>query len=176
MFGLFKRGSAQPIPEEPIEMKATIEIGRSAADVYALLDFADDRHQLRARGNLIREVERDPLTYRLWYDLAPDHNFLFTVTDAVPDRFYAYEASIVPQIGLRSGSHEAWTIEPLGAEECKVTFVNTIHHVPGLTRAQLGDEIAKSSHAAANALTKLRIHAEIGAEAVEAFERDMRQR
>jgi hypothetical protein len=48
--------------------------------------------------------------------------------------------------------------------------------VPGLTQTQLGEEIGKSSNAAATALTKLRIHAEIGVEAVEEFEREMGQR
>lgn len=176
MFGLFKRGRAQPVPDEPIELKAFIEIGRPVTEVYPLLDFADERHQLRARGNLIREIESDPQTYRLWYNLAPDFNFLFTVTKAVPGEAYAYSADIVPQIGLRTGSHEAWTLEPLGDEACKVTFVNTVHHVPGLDQEQLGEEIARSSHAAATALTKLKIHAEIGVEAVEEFEREMGQR
>ena len=176
MFGLFKRGKAQLVPDEPIELKVSIEIGRPAAEVYPLLDFADERHQLRARGNLIREIESSPQTYRLWYNLAPDLNFLFTVTEAVPGEAYAYSAVIVPPVGLRTGSHEAWTLESLGDDACTVTFVNTIHHVPGLTQTQLGEEIGKSSNAAATALTKLRIHAEIGVEAVEEFEREMGQR
>ena len=176
MFGLFKRGAAQLVPDEPIEMKVAIEIGRPPADVYPLLDFADERHQLRARGDLVREIESDPAPYRLWYDLAPDLNFLFTVTETVPGEAYGYSAVIVPQVGLRTGSHEAWTLEPLGSDACRVTFVNTVHHVPGLTQAQLADEIAKSSNAAATALTKLKIHAEIGIEAVEQFERKMGHR
>ncbi len=176
MFGLFNRKNSQPAPDEPIELTATIEISRSADDVYALVDFGDERHQLRARGNEIRQVESDPLLYRLWYDLAPDLNFLFAVTEAVPSRSYGYSAMIVPPVGLRTGSHEAYTIEPLGEDACKVTFVNVVHHVPGLTAEQRNEEIAKSSYAASSSLTKLKIQAELGIEAVEAFEIEMGQR
>jgi hypothetical protein len=176
MFGLFRRKEAQLAPDEPIELKVSIEIARPADEVYALLDFADERHQLRARGNEIRQIADDPLEYRLWYDLAPDLNFLFTVTEAVPARSYAYSAVIVPPVGLRLGSHEAYTLEPLDGGACSLTFVNTILHVPGLTVEQLGDEVAKSTMAAANSLTKLKIQAELGLEAVEAYERELGQR
>ncbi|ANY20199.1 Polyketide cyclase / dehydrase and lipid transport [Tsuneonella dongtanensis] len=176
MFGLFKRNRPTLLPDEPIEMKVSIEIDRPADEVYALLDFADARHQLRARGNEIREISSNPLEYRLWYDLAPDLNFLFRVTEAVPGHSYAYACSIVPPVGRRLGSHEAYTIEPTGEGSCTLTFVNTITHRPGLTEEELGDEVAKSSVAAADALTKLKIQAEFGVEAVEGYERELGQR
>lgn len=176
MFGLFKRKDSVLVPDEPIELKVAIEIERSAEDVYALVDFADERHQLRARGNEIREIGRDPLEYRLWYDRAPDLNFLFTVTAAEPGRAYAYSATIVPSIGFRLGSHEGYSIELLSESSCRVTFVNTVIHAPGLTRDQLADEVAKSTMAVANSLTKLKIQAEMGVEAVDEFERELGQR
>ena len=176
MFGMFKRKDPVAVPDEPIELKVAIEIERSAEEVYALLDFSDERHQLRARGNEIREIGTDPLEYRLWYDLAPDLNFLFTVTAADPGRAYAYSATSVPPVGLRLGSHEAYALEPLSGASCKLTFVNTVFHAPGLTQGQLADEVAKSTMAAANSLTKLKIQAEMGVEAVEEFEREMGQR
>lgn len=176
MFGLFKRKDPVLVPNEPIELRVAIEIERPADDVYALLDFGDERHQLRARGNEVREIGKDPLEYRLWYDLAPDLNFLFTVTEAEPGRAYAYTAAIVPAVGLRLGSHEAYGIEPLSERSCKLTFVNTVYHVPGLSQDELADEVAKSTLAAANSLTKLKIQAELGVEAVEEYEREMGQR
>ncbi|MCT2558475.1 hypothetical protein N0B51_05730 [Tsuneonella sp. YG55] len=176
MFGLFKRNRAVLVPDVPIELKTSIEIERPADAVYALLDFGDERHQLRARGNEIRVIATDPPEYRLWYDLAPDLNFLFRVTEAVPGRAYAYTASIVPPVGRRLGSHEAYSIEPLTDGRCRLTFVNTVTHVPGLTEAELADEVGKASLAAANSLTKLKLQAERGIEAVESFEREMGQR
>ena len=176
MFGLFRRKGSATVPDEPIQMSVAVEIAKAADDVYALLDFGDERHQLRARGNEIREISSDPLTYRLWYDLAPDLNFLFTVTEAVPGRSYAYDASIVPQVGLRTGSHEAYTIEPISTGSCRLTIVNTIHHAPGMNRRQLEAEIANSSQAVASSLTKLKIQAEQGVEAVEEFERQLGHR
>lgn len=176
MFGLFKRKGDATVPDEPIQMSVSIEIEKAADDVYALLDFGDERHQLRARGSEIREISGDPRTYRLWYDLTPDMNYLFTVTEAVPGRSYAYSASIVPQIGLRTGSHEAYAIEPISIGSCRLTIVNTINHAPGMNRRQLDAEIAKSSQAVANSLTKLKIQAEQGVEAVEEFERQLGHR
>jgi hypothetical protein len=176
MFGLFKRNRAVLVPDQPIELKASIEIDRPADEVYALLDFGDERHQLRARGNEIRVIARDPPEYRLWYDLAPDLNFLFRVTEVVPGRTYAYTATIVPPVGRRLGSHEAYTIEPLTDATCKLALVNTVTHVPGLTEAELADELGKSSLAAANSLVKLKIQAEQGVTAVEEYEREIAQR
>jgi len=176
MFGLFKRGEPQLVPDKPIEMKVAVEIDRPADEVYALLDFGDERHQLRARGNLIRQIESDPLSYRLWYDLCPDLNFLLTVTEAAPGRAYAYSATIVPPVGRRTGAHEAYAIEPLDDGGCRLTFVNTIHHVPGLTPDEIADEIAISSQATASSLVKLKMQAELGIEAVENFERELGHR
>ncbi|MBX7482126.1 hypothetical protein [Qipengyuania qiaonensis] len=176
MFGLFKRKPRLLEPSEPIELKTSIEIDRSAEEIYALLDFGDARNQLRARGNEVRRISDDPVEYRLWYDRMPDHNFLFTVTEAIPGKSYAYAGQIVPPVGRRISSHEAYAIEELSEKSCRLTFVNTITHVAGLTEAELADEVGKSSLAAANSLTKLKIQAEKGVEAVDEFEREMGQR
>jgi len=176
MFGLFRRDRVDRVPDEPIELKVAIEIDRPADEVYALLDFADERHQLRARGNLVRQVETDPPVYRMWYDLCHDLNFLFAVTEAAPGRAYAYSATIVPPVGRRTGAHEAYAIEPLEDGGCRLTFVNTIHHLPGLTPDELAQEVAVSSEAAARSLVKLKMQAELGVAAVEDFEREIGQR
>lgn len=171
MFGMFKRKRADLAPDEPIRIEATIEIDRSAQDVYALLDFADPRNQTVARGNVVKPIGDDPAAFRLWYDLAPDLNFLFTVTEAIPARRYAYSGVIVPPVGRRTGSHEDYTLEPLVESRCAVTFVNTIRHQPGLTHDELAEEVRLSSLAAANGLTKLKLLAEHGVKAVVEFER-----
>jgi hypothetical protein len=172
MFGLFKRGKPELLPDEPIELKVAIEIENSADAVYALLDWGDERNQMRARGNIVRRESEQPEVYRLWYDRAPELNFLMTVTDAVPGRHYAFLADIVPLVGLRIGSHENYMIQPLGDDRCRVTFVNTVHHQPGLNQAQLAQEISMSTMAAATGMTKLKLQAERGAEAVAEFERE----
>ena len=176
MFGLFKREGATLAPDEPIELKTVVEIDRSADEVYALLDWSDERNQLRARGNLVRQEGTAPDVFRLWYDRAPNLNFLFTVTDARPGEAYAFHGDIIPAVGRRIGNHESYAIERLDEGHCKVTFVNTIRHIPGLTHEELNEEIAKSSLAAANGLTKLKLQAELGVAAVEGFERGMGQR
>lgn len=176
MFGLFKRKTSDAVPDEPIVLKIAIEIEAPAEAVYALLDWGDERNQMVARGNTVRRESTQPEMYRLWYDRAPDLNFLLTVTDAVPARHYAFDALIVPPVGRRTGSHESYTIEPLGNERCQVTFVNTVHHQPGLTQQDLAHEVSMSSMAAASGLAKLKLQAEQGAEAVAELERELDQR
>lgn len=175
MFGLKKRRQ-ELAPDEPIRMEARIEISRPAEEVYALLDFADPRNQMVARGNIVKPLGSDPNSFRMWYDLAPNLNFLFTVTEAVPARRYAYSAVIVPPVGRRAGSYEDYAIERLDADRCELTFINTVHHQPGLTLDELAEEIGMSSVAAANGLAKLKLLAEEGVEAVEAFEWELGQR
>jgi hypothetical protein len=177
MFGLFKRGAAaECAPDDPMELKVAIEIDRPAAEVYALLDWADERNQMRARGNIVRRECVQPEIYRLWYDRAPDLNFLFTVVVAEPGRKYEFRGDIVPPVGRRLGAVESYALEPIGDDCCRVTFANTIHHVPGLTRAEWQDELAKSSSAAAGGLVKLKLQAEQGVAALEDFERELGQR
>lgn len=173
MFGWLKRRKAEVAPDEPIVVTISIEIERSARDLYALLDWADERHQLRARGHAVRQESTAPDVFRLWYAPVPDHNFLMTVINAEPGVAYSYRADIVPPIGLRLGSTESYTLEPLDQSRCRLGFVNTIHHVPGITRGQFEQEVALSSLAAARSLTKLKIQAEQGVAAVEEFEREL---
>ena len=175
MFGLYKSKPVFLAPEEPIELKTTIDIDRSVDEVYALLDFGDERNQMRSRGNKIDCIADDPAEYRLWYDPLPDHNFLFKVTDAVPSRSYAFTGTIVPPIGRRLRSHEAYTLDKLSDGSCRLTIVNSITHVPGLSEDELADEVGKSSLATARSLTKLKIQAEEGVEAVRQFEREIDQ-
>lgn len=172
MFGLFKRKNQLLNPGEPIELKTSIEIARPASEIYALLDFDDTRNQLRVRGHEVRRVADDPTEFRLWYNRLPDHTFLFEVTDAIPDRLYAFSGKIVPPIGCRVEAHEAYFIDTLTDVSCRVNLINTILHLPDLTEAELAEELGRSSLAAANSLTKLKLQAEQGIEAVEQFERE----
>jgi hypothetical protein len=177
MFGL-RRKKPEPCldPARPIELKTAIEIDRPAADVYALLDFDDPRNQMRARGNAVRRIADNPREFRMWYDRTPNLNFLFTVTEAIPGRAYSYAAKVVPPVGRRLNQHEAYAIEPLDERSCRLTFVNAIEHVPGLTEADLAEEVGLSMQAMLNALAKLKLQAEQGVPAVEAFERELGQR
>jgi hypothetical protein len=179
MLGLFRKtAAAEPAgldPEAPIEIKTSVMIDQSPDEVYALLDFADDRHQMRARGNPVQRIGSDPDEFRAWFDRAPNLNFLFKVDEAVPGHRYAYFARIVPPVGKRIQAREDYRLEAVDGG-CKVTFVNTIQHVPGLTMAELDREVARSTTATLNGLSKLKLQAEKGVEAVFAFEREMGQR
>lgn len=176
MFGLF--GKAEPLlaPDEPIEIRASIAIDKPEAMIYALLDFSDMRNQMRARGNVVKLQARDPDVYRLWHELAPDLAFLFAVTDAVPTSRYAFTTTIFPVLARRLGSHEIYTIAPLAHERCKISLINMIRPKPGLTQHELHEEVEISTRATVAGLTKLKLQAEQGVAAVEAYERELGQR
>ncbi|WP_349806685.1 hypothetical protein [Sphingomonas sp. ASV193] len=179
MLGLFKKKPADPPgldPEAPIEIKTSIRIERDPAAIYPLLDFADERHHMKARGNPVKQIGSSPDEFRAWSDRAPNLNFLFQVETAIPGEAYAYFARIVPPVGKRIQSFEAYTLEPIGDGATKLTAKNIIQNQPGLSEAELQVEIARSTQAMMGFLTKLKIHAEEGVDRVIAFEREIGQR
>ena len=167
MFGLLKR-KAEPIG--PFEFEHSIEIEKPAAEIYALVDWADARNAKRALGNKVEQVGSDPDRFRLWLDLVPDHRFEMIVTEAVPGQRYAFECEITPTIGRLFACHEAYTIEPLGEGSCRLNLTVAATFVGGLSDQEIAMEVMMMGMSGQSALAKLQIQAEQGVEAVHAYE------
>jgi hypothetical protein len=165
MFGILKRKQE---PFGPCEFEHSIEIDRPAAEVYALVDWADPRNAKRALGNKVEQVGPD--RYRLHLDMVPDHTFEMIVTEAVPARSYAYECEITPSIGRLVSCQEAYSLEPLGEASCKLSLAVSAWFVGGLSPEDMAMEIMMMGTSGQNALAKLKIQAEEGVEAVHAVE------
>jgi hypothetical protein len=169
MFGILKRKQNEE-PLGPFEFEHSIEIEKPAAEVYALIDWADPRNAKRALGNKVEQVGADPDRFRLHLDLVPDHRFEMIVTEAEPGQRYAFENEITPPVGRLVSSHETYTIEPLTDSSCRLSLVVAATFVGGMTEQEIAMEVMMMGMSGQNALAKLQIQAEQGVEAVHAIE------
>ena len=170
MFGMFKRNLA---PEGPIQFDVAVEVERPAADVYALIDWADPRNSKRQLGHSVTALEGEPKRFRLIMAEMPEHRFDMTILEEVQDRAYAFVTDIQPRVGRLESDEEHYSIEPLGADRCNLRLHCVATFRSGLTMKQLQQELAMMSAACQRALIKLKLHAEQGLEALQALEAEI---
>jgi len=168
MFGLFKRKDVEPLGPFVFEHKTEIEC--PAAEVYALIDWADARNAKRALGNKVEQVASSPDRFRLALDLVPDHRFEMIVTEAIPGQSYTFENEITPPVGRLVSSTEQYTVEPLSDSSCELGLIVSAWFVGGLSNEDMAMEVMIMGMSGQNALTKLKLQAEQGVDAVHAFE------
>jgi len=167
MFGLFKPRLA---PVGPHDISVQTDIEASAAQVYALLDFADPRNAQRARGAAIVPSEGCERQFRMVVPQLPDCCFNIDVTDAESPNHYAYSIIAEPQLGRLAASTEAFTIWDLPGGGCSVRLDAKARLQEGVPEKYLGNEIMKLTLACHNSVAKLKLQAEQGVEAVEAVQ------
>ena len=164
MFGLFK---SKPAPEEPAQFDAAIDVDCSAETIFGLLDIADARYWKREVGS-VEEVARG--RFRLHLDMLPDHAFTLVVTDAEPGRLYAFDSQATPRAGRLVQTHERYEIVPTGSETCQVRLFMKAQFEIDMTMREWKRECDTMWLGVANALTKLKIHAEMGVETIREIE------
>ena len=98
--------------------------------------------------------------------MLPDVVFNMTVTDVVPGRSYAFSNDFAQPIGRLTASHEAFTVEPLDEQSCRLGLTVSATFVLGLSTEDLAREAVTMAMACEMALAKLKIQAEQGVEAV----------
>ena len=167
MFGILKR-KAEPLG--PFEFEHNIEIERPAAEVYALVDWADARNAKRALGNKVEQVGSSPDRFRLHLDLVPDHRFEMIVTEAVPGRSYAFENEITPPVGRLVSSNETYSVEPVGEGSCRLALTVAAWFDGNMSAEDTAMEVMMMGMSGQNALAKLKLQAERGVDAVHAAE------
>lgn len=161
MFGLFRKNCA---PDGPVAFNAEMDVGRSAEHVYRLLDWADERNAKRGEGHRVLPGDT-PGQWRLVMKGAGHCPYHLSVTREVPNRHYAYVCKPERTVGKLVSSHEAFGLEPLAHDRCRVSVEVTAAFTPGLTQARFARESAAMSLACHNSLARLKIHAEQGADA-----------
>lgn len=165
MFEWFKR---KVVSRGPVTVDFDVAITKPAADVYALIDFADPRNAKRHLGE-VRQI--GPATFRMNLDLVPNMLFDITVTEASAPLVYAFSTVITPRPGRLLRSCERYEIEPDGSDACVLRLICEATFIDGLTEKQFTKEVEMISVAVDNALAKLKIHAEQGLDAVREIER-----
>lgn len=167
MFGLFKPRQA-PVGPHPFEIEG--EIAASAADVFAMLDFADPRNALKARGATITPVEGPGRRFVMRLPRMDDLSFHIDVIEAEAPNHYAYAILVDPLVGRMAASTESYTVWDIPGGGCRVRLENAVTFQEGLLEKHVPDEFAMVTMALVNSMTKLKLHAEQGAEAVLAYE------
>lgn len=164
MFGLFKPKMA---PEGPVEIEMGVEIERSAADVFAMVDFGDPRHYKNEVGTITRTGES---TFDMALDMLPGMSFPITELEAVDGHTYIFQSVIPAEVGGRlHKTVESYEIEPMGDDRCNVT-ARTLAYFKPMKLKHYEDEVATMAIACNNALLKLKIHAEQGVEMIREIE------
>ena len=163
MFGLFKPKMA---PEGPVEIEMSVEIERSAQDVYAMIDFGDPRNYKAEVGTITRT---GPNSFDMVLDMLPDLTFPLVERAAEPHRVYEIESVLPEGLGRLHKTIERTTIEPLGPGRCKVT-ANTQATFHPMKLKYFQHEIAMIATACNNSIEKLKIHAEHGVEVIREIE------
>ena len=167
MFGLFKPKLA---PEGPVEIGAEVEINKPVSEVYALIDWADERNAKRATGNHVTQVEGKPDRFDMVMPFLDDLTFEFLVTEAVPHAKYAFGCVIRPECGNLAHNHESYEFEALGEDKCRVILTTSVTFVEGLRMRDFTKEVATMAASVQSALQKLKLQAELGADVAKALE------
>ena len=167
MFDFFKR---KPAPDGPIQFEVAVEVERPAADVYALIDWADPRNAKRQLGHSITPLDGDSKRFRLIMSEMPEHRFDMTVLKEVPGQAYYFETDIQPRVGRLETDEEQYSLDPLGDDRCKLNLTCIVTFRSGLSMKQLEQELRMMTLACQRGVIKLKLHAEEGVAAVRALE------
>jgi uncharacterized protein YndB with AHSA1/START domain len=167
MFGLFKPKLA-PVGPHAFEIEGEIEA--SAADVFALIDYADPRNAMRARGARVEAVEGNGRRFLMKLPQVPDLDFHIDVIEAEAPNHYAYAIVIDPLVGRMAASTESYTIWDVPGGGCRVRLENVVTFQEGLREKHIQEEFALVTLALFKTIAKLKLQAEQGVEAVLAFE------
>jgi hypothetical protein len=161
------------VPPGPHAFGAEIEIDRPASEVYRLLDLADPLHAKRQLGDAVEAVAGEPGTFTLVVSELPDAVFTLTVTEAEPGRRYAFSCSSVPLFGRVVRSHEDYVLDDLSEDRCRLLLTNTAEFKGAITKEVYEVEAMMLTLAGFQAVTKIKLHAEEGIEAVRAYSREL---
>jgi hypothetical protein len=167
MFGLFKPKLA-PVGPHPFEIEG--DIGATAAEVFALIDFADPRNAMKARGASVEAVAGDGQRFVMKLPQVPDLDFHIDVIESEAPNHYAYAMLIDPLVGRLAASTESYTVWDVPGGGCRVRLENSVTFQEGLQEKHLVEEFALVTMSLYKTVAKLKLQAEQGVEAVLAFE------
>ena len=168
MFGLFKPKLA---PTGPHTFTVETDVAVSAAEFFALVDFADPRNAQVARGGSVVAKDGDGRRFLMKVPAADDLDFHVDVIEAEAPNHYVYAIVIDPLVGRLAASTEAFTIWDVPTGGCRVRLDNTVTFQDGFRMKDVEAEFAMVTQATLNGLVKLKLQAEQGVEAVHALER-----
>lgn len=167
MFGLFKPKLA---PLGPHIFTAECDVAVSAAELFAMIDFADPANAQMARGARIEAVDGSGPRFVMTLPQMADLAFHVDVIEAQAPNHYAYAIVIEPLVGRLAASTETYTIWDVPSGGCRVRLDNSVTFQEGMRMKHMEEEFAFVTLASYKTLAKLKLQAEHGVEAVLAME------
>ena len=146
------------------------EIATSAGEVYALVDWGDERNARRQLGDTVQGLDEEGRRFRLVIDFMSDVDFDYEILKAVKPSIYEYECLINPPQGHLGRTIEQFRIEPVSDDRCTVTLTVTAYFDSGLSVSKQDEVRHTMTVGAHNGLAKLKAYAEHGVGTSEAFE------
>lgn len=156
-----------PMLNGPIEFDFSVEIDRPAPEVFPLVDVSDTRFSQVALGNSVKKVSDK--NFELEIEELEGHAFRFHVVEYIKDERHASKVTIEPSIGNLVEAVEDYQVTPLGEDRCSLKLVTKATFSDDLSDEEIAQEVAMMSMAVEEDLTKLKIHAEQGVEAVKTY-------
>lgn len=169
MFGFNKK---KRLIENPVTFEAEVEIQKPASEVFALVDLANPKSQLAQQGADVKKHDGEEGRYTVALAEMDDVTFNFRVTERVEGAKHTLECVMEPQMFALVHSQETHTIEAKGESACRVTLKTVAKFDGALSDPEMAGEIAIMSEAVTRDLEKLKLLAEEGIEAVQAFEEE----
>jgi hypothetical protein len=151
------------------EFTVSAEIGVPAAEVYALIDLADERNKWRQMGDSVTALDSEGRRFRLIHSYMRDVAFDIEVEEALKPNVYTSRCTPMPPIGHLERSRECYRIETLEGGRCAVTYTMTAYFEAGLDEWDSEAAIRMMTAASHNAMAKLKANAEHGVGTIEAF-------
>lgn len=167
MFGFNKK---KRMIEGPIEFTAEVDIDRSAADVFPLVDVSDPRFRSAQTGAKVTPVEGTTDSYDMVMEGFDDAVFKFRILERVEAEIFTIEARMEPQMFALVSSIEESVIEPTGDTSCRVKLTTKATFDESLSDEEVAGEIAVMGEAVCNDLEKLKVLAEDGLDALKEME------
>lgn len=167
---MYEPSKNSPMLNGPIEFDFTVEIERAASDVFPLIDVSDPRFAQVALGSLVKKTAKD--IFELEVVGLEEHVFRMQVMQCIPNERHTSKVTIEPRVGNLVEAVEDYELNAAGDERCTLTLVTKATFSNDLSVEEIAQEVAMMSMAVEDDLTKLKIHAEEGLEAVRAYDEE----
>ena len=171
MFGFLRKLFApETAPEGPVTFDFEIGIDAPPANVYPLLDFADDRYAKKQLGHSVTQTCADPETYSLVLSSMPDVDHQCVVKEKEPGRLYAFRCVADPKVGRLQWAEERYSLEPDGEGGTLLTLMMEAQFDEPMPTKEYSHHVALMAMGCNIAVEKLKLHAEQGTAAVRQME------
>ena len=168
MLNWIKNHTQKNWPAASIENDGETVIAASAADIFERLDLASPRNALRERGFVFGPGNPAYNIFEATDPAQPEIVQIFEVTEYLPRKRYCFRSTFHSEAsvgGLLEAASE-YTIVPQKDGRHLLHLQETSVLKPGLTRNQYILERATLNFSVFRNLARLRLHIELGADAV----------